>query len=56
MREGGKEECRKGGRKRREERGERRNERGDCDIIQIVIAQTTQVWYISMVEFIRRDN
>ena len=26
-------------------KGEGKNERGDCDIIQIVIAQTTQVWY-----------
>ena len=47
-REGGKEGGGKEGRwevGREEEggKGEGRNERGDCDIIQIVIAQTTQL-------------
>ena len=40
------------GGRRREKRGEGRNERGDCDIIQIAITQTT----VSVVVFIRREN
>ena len=63
MRKEGEERGRRGerreGEKRRKKevggRGEGRNERGDCDIIQIVITQNYSS-VVSVVEFIRKDN